>query len=162
MHNYSNLSFSLHFHTVAAPNDYVAIDDNIVMFGPSDTLNSTDCVPLTIISDSVVELNENFSLLLTSEDPAVNVAPVQEATITILDDDGKLTFIIIDGNRIEREEGEREEGGRGKREGEGRGRERERRGERERRKEKRDEGEEEREDGMRGSREEGEKGGRGK
>ena len=142
--NYSSLSCSLHFHTVAAPNDYVAIDD-VVMFGPSDMLSSTDCVPLTIISDSVVELNENFSLLLTSEDPAVNVAPGQEATITILDDDGKLTFIIIDGNRIEREEWEREEGGRG--------RERER----ERKKEERDEREKEWEDGVRGRKEGGER-----
>ena len=65
---------------LSAPGDYVATTNQSVTFSPSDTiLNVT--VPIT--DDSVYELQETFSAMLTTTDPGVEIiADTASATIT--------------------------------------------------------------------------------
>lgn len=55
-------------------------------FAPSD--GDKKCVNVTIVDDSLVENNEEFSLTLTTSDSAVSLTS-SEATVTIIDNDGK-------------------------------------------------------------------------
>ena len=59
-----------------------------VTFTPSDV---RVCSPTAIIiNDTIPELHEFFFVLLSSTDSAVNVIGDDTATVTILNDDGKL------------------------------------------------------------------------
>ena len=60
-------------------------------FGPSDTLLS---VTVPINDDSVYELDEMFTAVLTTTDPGV-VLFNDTATATITDDDSKFTVVTL-------------------------------------------------------------------
>lgn len=66
-----------------------------VTFEPlSGVASQSLCRIVLIINDSMAELNEEFSVELTSSDPDVNLLNVS-SLITILDDDGKGTYNYI-------------------------------------------------------------------
>ena len=74
-----------------APGDYSTVVSQSVTFGPSDTLLS---VTVPINDDSVYELDEMFTAVLTTTDPGV-VLFNDTATATITDDDGKFTMVTL-------------------------------------------------------------------
>lgn len=56
----------------------------------------THCVNIPIIDDDVLELDrEDFSIYLESFEPQKIVIGVQQATVTIIDDDG-MTIPLIE------------------------------------------------------------------
>ena len=69
------------FFLYVAPNDYTAITSQPVTFSSAP---SQMCVSITIINDFTIEPNEQFTVLLESTDPAVQLMSTT-ATITILD-----------------------------------------------------------------------------
>ena len=72
------------------PGDYSVVNQSVT-FGPSDTLLS---VTVPINDDSVYELDEMFTAVLTTTDPGV-VLFDDTATATITDDDGKFTVVTL-------------------------------------------------------------------
>ena len=63
-----------------------------VVFQPVDSVGSMDCVNVTIVDETVVEIDETFLISLTSDDPAVNPYPTEQATVTIINDDCKPLY----------------------------------------------------------------------
>ena len=72
---------------IPAPGDYNATTSQSVTFSPSDTLLNVT-VPIT--DDSVYELQETFSAMLTTTDPGVVIFN-DTASATITDNDSKFT-----------------------------------------------------------------------
>ena len=72
------------------PGDYSVVSQSVT-FGPSDTLLS---VTVPINDDSVYELDEMFTAVLTTTDPGV-VLFDDTATVTITDDDGRFTVVTL-------------------------------------------------------------------
>ena len=63
---------------------------------PSSTVQgSRVCHPLAIIGDDVVEMNETFTILLVEDSLQDVVAGPSTASVTILDDDGRLTLTFV-------------------------------------------------------------------
>ena len=56
-----------------------------MVFLPEGTI--TQCVPISILDDTIFEQNEVFSLILETDSPVVVVDP-DVATVTIIDNDG--------------------------------------------------------------------------
>ena len=73
------------------PGDYSAVVSQSVTFGPFDTLLS---VTVPINDDSIYELDEMFTAVLTTTDPGV-VLFDDTATATITDDDSKFTVVTL-------------------------------------------------------------------
>ena len=53
-------------------------------FGPSE---SVTCTSINLVSDTILEGDEGFSLLMTSSDPAVTLGQTTTTYVTIRDDD---------------------------------------------------------------------------
>ena len=90
------MSFSLAKHLTGsvfptAPGDYSAATSQSVTFRPSDTLLN---VTVPINDDSVYELDELFTAVLTTTNPGV-VLFDDTATATITDDDGRFTVVTL-------------------------------------------------------------------
>ena len=76
----------------AAPNDYTALNDALVVYQPGDLPMTMQCVDVSIIDEDIVENDEDFGISLLSNDPGVSIVPAsQQATATIINDDGKKT-----------------------------------------------------------------------
>ena len=73
-----------------ASTDYATTNQSVT-FGPSDTLLNVT-VPIT--DDSVYELHETFSAMLTTTDPGV-VIIANTASATINDDDSKFAVTSL-------------------------------------------------------------------
>ena len=73
-----------------ASTDYTATNQSVT-FKPSDTLLNVT-VPIT--DDSVYELQETFSALLTTTDPGV-VISTNTASATITDNDSKFAMAVV-------------------------------------------------------------------
>lgn len=67
----------------AANVDFSALSANSLFFSGA---SGVECLSVSILDDSVVEVNETFSVLLAASSSAVDVAP-SLATVTIIDDD---------------------------------------------------------------------------
>lgn len=80
--------------TTTAPNDYGPLEGYPLVFQTGDAINSTACVDVDIIDDEVVELVETFSVSLDSDDPVI-IDPIQEATISIIDNDSKSSYRLF-------------------------------------------------------------------
>ena len=74
-----------------APGDYTSIFDAILQFDGTTTSRE---VSVTIEDDNLVEFLESFQGLLTTSDPAVDLAP-SIALIEIVDDDGELLLLSL-------------------------------------------------------------------
>ena len=66
----------------------------------SNTLNLTSSttmveVLIPIIDDSVVETDEQFTVVLSSSDPNVMISDNYQVTVSIVDDDGELPHMYI-------------------------------------------------------------------
>ena len=64
------------------------------------TLNLTSSttmveVLIPIIDDSVVEMDEQFTVVLSSFDPNVMISDNYQVTVSIVDDDGELPHMYI-------------------------------------------------------------------
>ena len=73
-----------------APGDYSVVSQSVT-FGPADTLLN---VTVPINDDSIYELDEMFTAVLTTTDPGV-VLFDDTATVTITDDDSKFTVVTL-------------------------------------------------------------------
>ena len=64
------------------------------MYEPGDLPTSTmRCVNVTIIDDDIVESDETFNIILSSDDPGVEISSMlSEALAVIGDDDRKSTI----------------------------------------------------------------------
>ena len=60
---------------------------NEIVFYPGGDTRECTCIP--IFDDTILESDETFTLLLSTTNPAVNITGEADATVTIIDDDGK-------------------------------------------------------------------------
>ena len=74
-----------------APDDYTSVE-NVLTFSPGVNESCTTVFP--IVDDSVLESNEVFSVTLSTTDSDVSLDPIS-ATVTILDNDGKIILFVI-------------------------------------------------------------------
>ena len=66
---------------------------NQLTFNPGSGLQR-DCATITVGSDTILEDDESFSVVMTTTDPDVTISP-NIAVVTITDDDSKLTSLVI-------------------------------------------------------------------
>ena len=66
---------------------------NQLTFNPGSGLQQ-DCATITVGSDTILEDDESFSVVMTTTDPDVTISP-NTAVVTITDDDSKLTSLVI-------------------------------------------------------------------
>ena len=76
-----------------AQTDYVSIDETVT-FQPA-TSTSPVCVNISIMDDSTLESDEVFTVRLTSSDVDVVIGSIQEANVTISDNDGKMIINLL-------------------------------------------------------------------
>ena len=76
-----------------APGDYDSLDAVPLSFSIGAALGTVACADIDIFDDEVVENIEMLSALLTSDDPVI-LAPIQEANVSIFDNDRKCSTII--------------------------------------------------------------------
>ena len=76
---------------IAAPDDYSALQ-SLLTFTPGVNVSCATVVP--IIDDAVVEDNQTFNVVLSTEDPNVLLDPAS-ATVTIVDNDGEIAYLLI-------------------------------------------------------------------
>ena len=74
-----------------APDDYTSVE-NVLTFSPGVNQSCTTIIP--IVDDSVLESDEVFSVTLSTTDSDVSLDPIS-ATVTILDNDGKIILFVI-------------------------------------------------------------------
>ncbi len=71
--------------------DYVSIFETLI-FVDGSTL---ECSSVTIINDSTVEGTEDFSIILSTSNPDINITSPSETNAFILDDDGRLHNAVL-------------------------------------------------------------------
>ena len=69
--------------------DYTAVDQVVTLTQE----NPSSCVDIPIHPDDVFEMNETFTLRLTSDVPTITLQP-DESTVTIINDDGMSRMVI--------------------------------------------------------------------
>ena len=75
-----------------APGDFQSLMDQLTFNSGSGL--QRDCATITVGSDTILEDDESFSVVLTTTDPDVTISP-NTAVVTITDDDSKLTSLVI-------------------------------------------------------------------
>ena len=78
-----------------APGDFLLVRNQLT-FNPGSGLQR-DCATITVGSDTTLEDDESFSVVLTTTDPDVIISP-NTAVVTITNDDSKylcLTSLVI-------------------------------------------------------------------
>lgn len=76
--------------------DYITLSAVQLQFQPNAQLKQDQCTEITIIDDSILEHDtESFTVLLDSAEPLKVVVGTQEATVTILDDDGNAGLFYL-------------------------------------------------------------------
>lgn len=70
--------------------DFEAVTETLVI-SSSAVQGSRVCLPLVIIGDNVVEGNETFDVILAVNSMQDLIAGPSTVSVTILDDDGRLT-----------------------------------------------------------------------
>ena len=75
----------------AASDDFTIMRD-IIVFTFIPGVNELCTSEISIIDDLVLEDNETFSVLLSTEDPDVLLDPAS-ATVTIVDNDGEISYL---------------------------------------------------------------------
>ena len=71
-----------------AGSDYTSVTDYTLSFAAGSPVNSLSCVDIVILEDSAVEDIERFYVELSTSDP-VNILSPDNASVSILDDDGR-------------------------------------------------------------------------
>lgn len=66
--------------------DYVPIVDQVLLLEPASG-STKECAIIVVVNDTVLEDNEDLSVLLLASDPDVTIRP-NIATLLIVDDDG--------------------------------------------------------------------------
>ena len=74
----------------AASDDFTIM--NIIVFTFIPGVNELCTSEISIFDDLVLEDNETFSVLLSTEDPDVLLDPAS-ATVTIVDNDGEISYL---------------------------------------------------------------------
>ena len=78
-----------------APDDFLSLTNQLT-FNPGNGLQR-DCATITAGSDTILEDDESFSVVLTTTDPDVTISP-NTTVVTVTNDDSKylcLTSLII-------------------------------------------------------------------
>lgn len=74
--------------TAMGGSDYISLVNETITFEPNDT---TKDIPIMIINETLVENNETFSVILTSESsPMLVVEDPNTTHVTIRNDDSKM------------------------------------------------------------------------
>ena len=76
---------------IAAPDDY-SILQNVLTFMPGVNVSCTSGI--RIADDSILEDDETFSVVLSTADLDISI-DLASATVTIVDNDGKIILFVI-------------------------------------------------------------------
>ena len=64
-------------------------------FVPGNDVGTMVCVNVLIVDDMVtIEPDQSFTILASSNDPVI-IAPISEATVTIVDNDGEKSLCTV-------------------------------------------------------------------
>ena len=80
---YGNYDVALSLHVAGLDFNFTAM---VVIFSVNP-INTFQCVSITILSDDILEENETFSVVLSTNDQDVDISQSQ-STVTIANDDG--------------------------------------------------------------------------
>ena len=69
-------------------NDFVLLNGSTVIAFESGVTSDVQCVEILIVNDAILESSEFFNLVLSSQDPDVDIVD-GVTSILILDDDGR-------------------------------------------------------------------------
>ena len=70
---------------------------NQLTFNPGNGLQE-DCATITVMNDTILEGDENFSVVLTTTDPDVTISP-NTTVVTVTNDDSKYLFLVVHKHR---------------------------------------------------------------
>ena len=76
---------------LSAGSDYSPINSTLNLTSSTTMVE----VLIPIIDDSVVETDEQFTVVLSSSDPNVLISANYQVTVTIVNNDGKLYVLIV-------------------------------------------------------------------
>jgi hypothetical protein len=81
-----------------ASTDYNSISVEEIVFISSQTVNDTQCIPITILDDNnALEITESFQITLSAMDPFVIIPSTQDSiNININEDplDGSFSYLL--------------------------------------------------------------------
>ena len=75
--------------TLSFTGDYVALVISEVTFGPTATSGDSDCVEVSLVDDTNVEVTEHFNVTVVATSDIVSIGTPSSAVYTIIDDDCK-------------------------------------------------------------------------
>ena len=78
--------------TLIGGEDYVVHNSSLISFPNPSRSNTQICIPIVILDENIVELNESFSVAISTSH---NIAPSGPLTITIINDDSKCLQKLI-------------------------------------------------------------------
>ena len=76
--------------------DYNSINVEEIVFTSGQTVNDTQCTPITILDDNVLEDTESFQITLSAMDPFISIPSTQDSIdININEDplDGSFSYL---------------------------------------------------------------------
>ena len=76
------------FFDMYSANDFVLLNGSTTIAFESGVTSDVQCVEILIVNDAILELSEFFNLVLTSQDPDVDIVD-GVTSILIVDDDGR-------------------------------------------------------------------------
>ncbi len=96
-HQFPSYVFNVCFSPYPATNgmDYSLPGDFQIEFGSSSLSGDAECVNVTISNDDFVEGKEEFVVTVTSVSPQVELSVINSVTVTIVDNDCKIIYIVI-------------------------------------------------------------------
>ena len=75
--------------TLSFTGDYVTLVISEVTFGPTATSGDSDCVEVSLVDDTNVEVTEHFNVTVVATSDIVSIGTPSSAVYTIIDDDCK-------------------------------------------------------------------------
>ena len=88
--NNTILWFMLYIYiTLSFTGDYVTLVISEVTFGPTATSGDSDCVEVSLVDDTNVEVTEHFNVTVVATSDIVSIGTPSSAVYTIIDDDCK-------------------------------------------------------------------------
>jgi len=76
------------------PNDFVALDNLLLTFPSNSAVGASVCESVTIVGDNIMENDEVFQVLVSSDDSDDQITGTPRFTITITSESGDGMFAL--------------------------------------------------------------------
>ncbi len=89
LHTSANVIMLLNVSFYSGGDDFIELNETITLRNDSE-----NCIGITLRTDLLVETNETFTVMLSTDDPAISFNR-QSAEVTIIDNTGMLSYLIL-------------------------------------------------------------------